>query len=317
MRSSSEIKAQLAAELGTNGLPYWRRLSEFLIAKISRAEFEDVIKQYLTDNRLQQLHNALLISIIVTAGSTAPPAAVPLVARERKRRRLRAFQGDEAEASDSLSKRLKLWVVAAGQHERDRMRALALGEPLGDPHAYDEVARPRSIAGVPSAAAGEQIKASRLAATTRGITVQHLQERLNFASQQHGLVPQVPKQAALLLNLALEAVLKKTIAKAISTTTASRAISSIREVAPPVTMLTAHSFATALEIQPDIAVPGASAAVAKLGLGEREFDYSAERDRASWTLGRTRQPPPREDPRWQALAVLRDRSGVRQVLDML
>ena len=94
---------------------------------------------------IEQLHNSLLISIITAAGSTAPPSAVPLVARERKRKRLRAFQGDEDESTESRSKRLKQWAIGAGKPERDRLRALELGDPQSNPRARDEVARPRAI----------------------------------------------------------------------------------------------------------------------------------------------------------------------------
>lgn len=52
MRTALEIKTQLADELGSNGLPYWRTLSDYLCAKISRQEFEDIVKQYLNLPRL-------------------------------------------------------------------------------------------------------------------------------------------------------------------------------------------------------------------------------------------------------------------------
>lgn len=157
----------------------------------------------------------------------------------------------------------------------------------------------------------------RLASTTRGITVQHLHERLSHASAQHGLSPQVSKQAAQLTNLALEAMLKRVIAAALSTTTSSRAISSIRAVAPPSTTLNSQAFAAALEIAPSTALPGPSAAVTRLALAERDVDYTEERDRSGWTLGRSKAAPLRDDPRWHALTILRERSGVRQVFDLV
>ncbi|EJD48306.1 hypothetical protein AURDEDRAFT_86147 [Auricularia subglabra TFB-10046 SS5] len=318
MRTAQEIKTQLAAELGSNGRPYWRTLSEYLTAKISRQEFEDIVKQFLNVPRLVQLHNALLIAIITSAGSSSTSSSLPLAAQaQRKRRRFRAYQGDEAEATASRSARLKQWALAAGKRERERIRHLEHGEPLVDPHSQDEVLRERGVRRVPEAPDGrtsENFHHVRLASTTRGITQQHLHERLSLAAAQHGLSPHVPKSASALLNLAVEAMLKNLVTHALVQTSSSRAISSIRPVVPPSTSLGVSAFDTVLTITPSV-LPNQSAAAVRLAQGEP--DYTDERDR-NWTLGRGKAPPPpREDPRWQLLTILRERTGVREVLDGL
>jgi hypothetical protein len=47
MAPAMELKAQLAAALGTNGLPYWRTLGDFLCARISRQEFDDILQDLI------------------------------------------------------------------------------------------------------------------------------------------------------------------------------------------------------------------------------------------------------------------------------
>ena len=51
-----------------------------------------------------------------------------------------------------------------------------------------------------------------------------------------------------------------------------------------------------------------------------EPDYADERDRATWTVrGKPMPvlPHHRADPRYQLLSIIRERSGVREVLDSL
>lgn len=64
---------------------------------------------------------------------------------QRKRRRLRAYQGDEAEATASRSTRLKQWALASGKRERDRVLALEFSEQLSDPHVHDEITQKRAV----------------------------------------------------------------------------------------------------------------------------------------------------------------------------
>jgi hypothetical protein len=48
-----------------------------------------------------------------------------------------------------------------------------------------------------------------------------------------------------------------------------------------------------------------------------EPDYDEERERVTWTLGKGskgNQSGTHEDPRWQMLALLKDRSGIREAL---
>ncbi|KZV99957.1 hypothetical protein EXIGLDRAFT_604916 [Exidia glandulosa HHB12029] len=328
MRTALEIKTQLADELGSHGLPYWRTLSDYLCAKISRQEFEDIVKQYLHVPRLVQLHNALLISIITNAGSHVPPSTMPMAGRaQRKRRRLRAYQGDEAEATASRSARLKQWALAAGKRERERVQALGYSEPVAEPHLRDEILQERGVHKVPEVTEGraEMLHTVRLASTTRGITQQHLHERLSLASAQHGLSPHISKSVSSLMNLAVEAMLKKLVTHALAQTSSSRAITSIRPVAPPSSTLGVSAFDTVLTISPSV-LPNLSAAATRMAMGEP--DHADERDRTSWVIprappkgGQAQPAPPRRDdlgfydPRFQLASIIREHSGVREVIN--
>lgn len=46
------IKAELVGLLGSKGRQYWRVLSEFLKAKISRTEFEELVTEWINTARL-------------------------------------------------------------------------------------------------------------------------------------------------------------------------------------------------------------------------------------------------------------------------
>lgn len=52
MDTVESIKGQLGALLGSNGLPYWHTLSEFVAGKTSRIEFEREMKRWLTTPEL-------------------------------------------------------------------------------------------------------------------------------------------------------------------------------------------------------------------------------------------------------------------------
>lgn len=53
--SVDSVKAQLATLLGSNGLPYWRSLSDFLAGKASRTEFERDVRQWINTAELGML----------------------------------------------------------------------------------------------------------------------------------------------------------------------------------------------------------------------------------------------------------------------
>lgn len=57
--SVNSVKAQLATLLGSNGLPYWRSLSDFLAGKSSRTEFERDVRQWINTAELGMLWMAL------------------------------------------------------------------------------------------------------------------------------------------------------------------------------------------------------------------------------------------------------------------
>lgn len=116
-------------------------------------------------------------------------------------------------------------------------------------------------------------------------------------------------------------MLKRLVTHALAQTSSSRAIASIRAVGPPSGTLGVGAFDTVLTITPNV-IPNRSAAATRLALGDP--DFADERDRTTWTLGARTSgkagqapPAPREDPRWQLLSIIRERSGVREVLDSL
>lgn len=53
------IKGQLASELGSSGLSYWRTLADFLGGKIVRAEFEDLVRKQINTPRLGESYTSL------------------------------------------------------------------------------------------------------------------------------------------------------------------------------------------------------------------------------------------------------------------
>lgn len=57
--SANSVKAQLAAILGSNGLPYWRSLSDFLAGKTSRSEFERDMRQWINTPERGMAHFGL------------------------------------------------------------------------------------------------------------------------------------------------------------------------------------------------------------------------------------------------------------------
>lgn len=140
--SPAEVKAALAMALGPNAESYWRTFSDFLQAKISRAEFEDLISERLNTPHLsqlvfcflscqltvlsEQLHNSLLMEIIGAACTSEPDSLTTnLIMPANKRRRVHPYQGNEDDRDTFHSARLKHWVVSLPSRERQELATQA------------------------------------------------------------------------------------------------------------------------------------------------------------------------------------------------
>ncbi|PIL24965.1 hypothetical protein GSI_12852 [Ganoderma sinense ZZ0214-1] len=314
LSSTSTVKAQLTNALGSKAPLYFNVLKEYLAGRISRNEYDDKVKTYLDSVPLLHLHNALLVSLFDTSAHLAPATPPPDIPKPppRKRRRTLPYQGpDPSEPTSLRSDRLKSWVVGLGKRERDRIRglhALAINEaPVPKPYT-DEIAAER---GVQLLMERGESPGSRLplnlASMTRAPTLQHISERLNLISSQNNMATP-SKEVASLLMLAVEAKLKQLITQALSLTSTSHAITSIRAAEPHSHsyVLPASSFNSLFTVSPAV-LPNGSAAAMRLAIGENE---PAEDDYAM----KEREV---KDQRWQLFALLSDRSTVKEALRTL
>jgi len=103
----------------------------------------------------------------------------------------------------------------------------------------------------------------------------------------------------------VQAKLKSLIMQALAMTSASHAITSIHPSAPHSSgnRLSVSAFDTLFTIAPSV-LPNRSAAATRLALGENE-------SREDQILSNDDREP--SDPRWQILALLRERSAVNEV----
>ncbi|KAH9072111.1 transcriptional regulator of RNA polII, SAGA, subunit-domain-containing protein [Lactarius deliciosus] len=312
LESTTTIKAKLAAGLGPKAPRYWSLLQSFLAATISRTEFDEQIRECVDTSPLVQLHNALIISIFdpsthLVAALTPPPD--PPKGPPRKRRRLLPYQGPDPDEPLTLrSTRLKRWVVGIGRRERDRIRNIkpvALSAKRSPRPEVDEIANERGVQLLPERG---ELPGSRpaihLTSSERGFTLQHITDRLNLICAQHNLGPP-SKSVASLMSLAFEAKLKSLIMQALAMTTASHSTSSIHPSAPHSSghQLSASAFDTLFTISPSV-LPNRSATATRLALGENE-------SREDHIIANENREP--SDPRWQMLALLRERSSVNEV----
>lgn len=265
-----------------------------------------------------------------------PPKGPP-----RKRRRLLPYQGPDPDEPLTLrSSRLKRWVVGIGRRERDRIRNLkpvALSVKPKPRPEVDEIANergvrllqerggmrafndPRIFSHVYLETPGSR-PAIHLTSSERGFTLQHITDRLNLICAQHNL-GSPSKSVATLMSLAFEvriccartlvlskceqAKLKSLIMQALAMTSASHAISSIHPSAPHSSgrQLSASAFDTLFTIAPSV-LPNRSATATRLALGENE-------SREDHILTNENREP--GEPRWQMLALLRERSSVNEI----
>lgn len=313
LSSTSTIKGQLHAALGTKAQSYFDALSQFVSAKISRAEFEDAVRQALDAPNLVQLHNSLIISLFDFTVHRRPPTPPPDVPKQppRKRRRTLPYQGPDDTDGSLRSTRLKRWTVSLGRRERDRIRGLQVnGVEHPRPQKYtDEIAADRGVTLLPERGdpPGSRLPL-HLASVSRSLSLQHISDRINLISAQHNLG--VPSRAvSSLMTLAVETKLKQLIKQALSLTSTSYAIASINPSAPRSNnrVLTASSFETLFTVSPAV-LPNKSAAAMKLEIGDNDMD---DEDIAFLKDREVR------DQRWQILALLGERSTVKEALRQL
>jgi hypothetical protein len=311
LESTTTIKSKLAAALGPKAPRYWSLLQSFLAATISRTEFDEQIRECVDTSPLVQLHNALIISIFDPSthlvALTPPPD--PPKGPPRKRRRLLPYQGSDPDEPLTLrSSRLKRWVVGIGRRERDRIRNLkpvALSVKRSPRPEVDEIANERGVRLLQERGETPGSRpAIHLTSSERGFSLQHITDRLNLICAQHNL-GSPSKSVATLMSLAFEAKLKSLIMQALAMTSTSHAVSSIRTSAPHSLghQLSASAFDTLFTIAPSV-LPNRSATATRLALGENE-------SREDQILANENREP--GDPRWQMLALLRERSSVNEI----
>ncbi|KAF5351506.1 hypothetical protein D9758_007174 [Tetrapyrgos nigripes] len=319
LSSTSTIKSQINLHLAAKAPVYFQCLHNFITGKISRTEFDETLKPILDAPNLIQLHNALIISLFDARSHKRPLTPPPDLPKPlpRKRRRTLPYQGPDTSDEDLTlrSSRLKRWTVSLGKHERDRIRSVQEVPPPIDPPRprvdADEIARER---GVLLLRERGELPGSRLpvqlASVTRAPTIQHIADRINLICAQNNLGTPA-RTVATLMQLACEVKLKQLITHALTLTTDSLAISSVsrsQSNAPAhhhsQKILSTAAFETLFTVSP-ADLPNKSAAAMRLALGDREDD---DDDRDVPFL------KDREDQRWQIVALLGERSSVKELL---
>ncbi|KAF7305185.1 hypothetical protein MKEN_01233700 [Mycena kentingensis (nom. inval.)] len=320
LSSTSTLKAQLKSVLGTTADTYFATLNRFLVGQSSRDEFDADMRAILDGTALIQLHNALIISLFDATTHKRPPepSAQPRAKPPpRKRRRVLPYQGpnDPTDLMSLRSARLKRWALSVGKRERERIKAFQ-AQPLdARPLMHEEIASERGV--VLLAERGEP-PGSRLPvhlASTSGLpNVNYMAERMNLICAQNN-IGQPTRAASSLMNLACEAMLKQLLTHALTLTSTSQTISSIAPSSSrhpnlrPQPVLTTSSFHTLFTVAP-AEIPNKSAAALRLNfIGDDDGSADSERDNIALLKDREVR-----DQRWQILALLSERSTVREVL---
>ncbi|KXN86636.1 hypothetical protein AN958_09940 [Leucoagaricus sp. SymC.cos] len=332
LSSTSTIKQQITTALGPEKSPtYFSTLQSFVKGQISRAEFENVVCGLLDVPSLVQLHNALIISLfdataVLKRPQTPPPLPAPKAPPRKRRRILLPYQGlgmsDDSRTFKST--RIKRWALAMGRKERDRIRNLNTSLPQQDAlwpkKESDEIARERGVILLPERGdpPGSRL-AVNLHSVTRAPTIQHIADRMNLICAQNNLGAPGQKVPEL-MNLAYQAKLKQLITRALTLTSTSHAITSITPSASTgphgshshhhrpqrAPVLTSASFQTLFTISP-ADLPNKSAAAMHLATVTHSLD---DDDTDDIVL----KDSEHRDQRWQIMALLGERSTVRESL---
>ncbi|KIK09069.1 hypothetical protein K443DRAFT_672106 [Laccaria amethystina LaAM-08-1] len=333
LSSTSTLKQQLITNLGSRSPVYFEALSNFVTGKTSRAEFEEMIKQVLSTPSLLQIHNALIISLFDATATlkrppTPPAPAAPKPPPRKRRRTLLPYQGPHTpeDARSLRSMRLKRWTLAMGKRERERLQSLQNLVPLTDlpqpRKELDEIACERGVELLPERGVPPGGRPPiQLHATTHAPTIQHITDRINLICAQNNLCAP-SRTVPSLMNLACEAKLKQLITHALTLTSTSHAINSISPSAPrqlssstatihhhapqkpPVLM--PSSFKTLFSLSP-ADLPNKSAAAMRLAILPSASDDGGE----DVVVLKDREV---RDQRWQIMALLGERSTVREGL---
>ncbi|KAF8636401.1 hypothetical protein AX17_003583 [Amanita inopinata Kibby_2008] len=334
LSSTSTIKGQLTTNLGTRAPQYFNTLKDFVSGRISRQEFDDAVRRVLDSNSLIQLHNALIISLfdataVLKRPLTPPPPAAPKPPPRKRRRLLLPYQGPQTpeEARTLRSTRIKRWALLMGKRERDRILTLqnlqAFIEPPRPRAELDEIERERGVVllsergDLPGTRVGIQLHSM-----THAPTIQHVADRINLICAQNNLSAP-SRTVSSLMNLACEAKLKQLITHAITLTSTSHAITSITPSSSSLQprrhlhhhphnkapVLTTTSFQTLFTLSPTD-LPYKSATAMRLALRPSIPSYEDD-DREDMTVLKNHEI---RDHRWQIMALLAERSTVRESL---
>ncbi|KAG8996328.1 hypothetical protein FRB90_012760 [Tulasnella sp. 427] len=259
LTSPLEIRTQLGSALGKAGLPYWNKLRDFLVGKLGRSEFEELVRQWINTPELVLLHNTLILSILHKASQppVAESASAPVPNPPRKKRKLLPHQ----DPPPALSR----WVLGMGKAERSRIQAASGKRPTPIVRSHtDELAleRPVKTLAEGTSRAGTHV-AMPLSTVTRTIpNLQQLSGRVDLIAAQHQMT--ASKQAVQLLAAGVEAFLKQLTVHALAATSSSHPFASITPSDPsPPQALTASSLNTLFTIAP-FEIPAPNAAVTNL-----------------------------------------------------
>ncbi|KAK7035762.1 transcriptional regulator of RNA polII, SAGA, subunit-domain-containing protein [Favolaschia claudopus] len=320
LSSTSTLKAQIKAHLGPKADIYFSTLNLFVSGHTSRSEFEESVRVVLDAPNLVQLHNALIISLFDATTHKRPPSPSALPRPKpppRKRRRVLPYQGpaEDIDALSLRSARLKRWALSIGRRERERIKSFQPSPLDARPLLSNEISAERGVTLVPERgnAPGSHMPV-HLAATAGLPTVQHIADRMNLICAQNNLG--APNRAVpSLMNLACEAMLKQLLTHALTLTSTSQTISSIHPSTSrgthvrPSPVLTTSSFNTLFTISP-ADLPNKSASALRLGFMGEDDGQAGDLDQDIMLL-KDREV---RDQRWQMLALLGERSTVREVL---
>ncbi|RDB20808.1 hypothetical protein Hypma_011997 [Hypsizygus marmoreus] len=331
LSSTSRIKAALVEQLGANAQPYFAALKSFVTGQSSRSEFDESIRQLLDVPTLVQLHNALIISLFDSTTHRQAPLTIPTPTQVHKQVPQKRKRTDDYNHS-LRSTRLKRYALGVGKRERERIRGLDSVEPPSARLPTDEISSERGVVllserGDPP---GSRLPV-HLYSISRAPTLNHIADRMNLISAQNNLGPPARAVPAL-MNLACEvcpfhiyiwhvsskaketqAKLKQLITHALTLTSTSHAISSISPSASaqtphrPAPILDPSAFQTLFTIAP-ADLPNKSATAMRLALGETDIVDDNYHD---VVLLKDREV---RDQRWQIVALLAERSAVRDGL---
>ncbi|KAG9126280.1 hypothetical protein FRC07_004132 [Ceratobasidium sp. 392] len=292
------IKAELVGLLGSKSRSYWKVLSDFLKAKISRVEFEELVIEWINTTRLVSLHNSLLSALIYSASASLTLESldhVNGVAKPRSRRRLLAHE------KDVEVPRLRRWAVDVGRQERERIRStIGAAARGGGRGKRGDVATTPGLRSEIRSERGVRLMKERgnppgthlaipLCESTRVLpTQQNLFDRMSLIASQHDMTSS--KTAVALLMTSLDAHLKHLSGRALDLSTPNSSkgsLFSIQRGDAVGSTATGAAVEAVLTLAP-FEVPGSSASTLQLGdhgftklsessdNGKEEDDYSSD-----------------------------------------